>query len=158
MPVQGLKQLNRKLKELPVAAQDALRPAMEALAQDVVNLAKSLVSVEDGELRDSINWTWGDAPAGAIVLGTTRQARNKNKNMIITIYAGDDKAFYARWVEFGTSPHGLAKGGGGPPWHPGSRPFPFFYPSWRANKKRAKTRISRAINKSARAVAASGGN
>ena len=57
--------------------------------------------------------------------------------MTITIYAGDDKAFYARFVEFGTVK---------------MKAIPFFFPAYRTNKKRAKSRVRRAHTKAAKIV------
>jgi HK97 gp10 family phage protein len=67
---------------------------------------------------------------------------------------GEREGWYARLVEFGTSAHeagGKFKGA----MHPGTSARPFFYPAWRANKRRAKARISRAITRAAKKVAAS---
>lgn len=149
----GLDRLNRKLKALPQAAADAVRPVMEKIAGEMVSLAKGLVPVEYGDLKASIDWTWGEAPKGSIVLGKVK--RKQSGNLVITIFAGNDKAFYARWVEFGTSPHingGIFAGSK----HPGTRGQPFFYPAWRAIRKSAKSRIGRSIGKSARKVAQGG--
>lgn len=153
MAIQGLKRLNRKLKQLPEAVRDEISKAMEAGANEMVALAKSLVPRDSGELANSIAWTWGDAPKGAMVLGTVRASNTGN--LVITIYAGDDQSFYARWVEFGTSGHvngGLFEGSQ----HPGTAAQPFFYPSWRALRRRIKGRVTRAITKSAKRVAAGG--
>ncbi len=147
MAVQGLARLSRKLKALPKAANDAIKPIMEKVANDVVATAKSLVPVRTGKLRDSIGWTWGEAPAGTMVIGKVKD--RMSGNLAITIYAGGSKAFWARWVEFGTSSGNFAG--------TGSRAQPFFYPAWRAHRRGAKSKISRAITKSAKKVAASGG-
>lgn len=122
--------LKKRLEAIPVAVRAAIKPAMEKSAQEIVALAKALCPVNDGDLRDSIGWTWGDAPEGSIVLAASEGAALR-----ITIYAGDDEAFYARWVEFGTS-HSL--------------PEAFFIPAYRLNKKRAANRIKRAISKAVR--------
>ena len=55
--------------------------------------------------------------------------------MRITIYAGGGDAFYARFQEFGTVKM------------PAN---PFFFPVWRARRKRIKNRISRAVSKGIR--------
>jgi HK97 gp10 family phage protein len=62
--------------------------------------------------------------------------------MAITIYAGTrDKslgsadAFYARFQEFGTVK---------------MTANPFFYPAWRANRKRVKGAITRAVKRAVR--------
>ena len=152
MAVLGLSSLRRKLKRLPDAARAEIGKAMEKIAAEVVTLAKSLAPVDSGALRNSIGWTWGDAPQGAMVLG---QVKGGSGNLRITIYAGNDEAFWARWVEFGTSGHtneGLYAGSE----HPGTAAQPFFYPSWRARRRSARSRISCAINVSAKRVAAGG--
>ncbi|MER2536030.1 MAG: HK97-gp10 family putative phage morphogenesis protein [Rhizobiaceae bacterium] len=149
----GLAKLDRKLKRLPEVAKARIRAAMEEWAQDIVDLAKSLVPVDSGELRDSIGWTWGAPPRGSITIA--KVARSKlGKDLTITIYAGDERAFWARWVEFGTSEHlnrGLFKGSR----HPGTKAQPFFYPAFRANRKSGKRKVNAAIRKAAREVAAS---
>lgn len=158
----GVAGLRKKLRALPDAVKGEIRLAMEAAAQEVVNLAKSLVSVDSGDLRDSIGWTWGEPPRGSIVIGKSLPMRGAS-DMRLTIFAGNDKAFYARWVEFGTAPHSLAKGADKSSrrranlpgrQHPGSKAMPFFFPAWRALKKRTKSRVSRAITKAAKKVAA----
>lgn len=173
----GLDKLNRKLQQLPPRAEKEIRLAMEKSADEVVSLAKSLAplgiasgrnsSNNPGALRDSIGWTWGsNAPAGSVKLGSvTNGSGRRPGDLVITIYAGDDKAFYARWVEFGTKPHTitvknaptLSRGGvnfGRSVSHPGaSTSNAFFYPAYRALRKRIRTRISRAITKSIRDVA-----
>jgi len=154
--IDGLDRLKRKLGRFPEMARREIAKAMEQSAQEVVEMAKRLAPIEDGDLRDSIGWNWYAAPPGSMVLGEVRPEGTKGAgNMAIVIYAGDDKAFYARWVEFGTRPHvngGIFAG----TQHPGSRAHPFFFPSWRAMRKRAKSRVSRAITKAAKAVAAGG--
>lgn len=162
MAVQGLDRLRRKLKAIPEEAKEGIRKAMEEAAQEVVNLARHLVPVDDGDLRESIGWTWGDPPRGSIVIAKSRPRKGAD-DMRLTIFAGNDKAFYARWVEFGTAPHSLASGAdrssrrrrGGGPQHPGARAQPFFFPAYRAQRKKVKSKVSRAITAAAKKVAAS---
>lgn len=162
----GLDRLNRKLAALPAAAQKRIREAMEASAKEIVAMMRALVPTDSGALRDSINWTWGNAPKGALTLAKVSQVGSGEN--VLTIYAGDKDAYYARWVEFGTAPHNVAKGGGtvkgrkqlsagGGTGHPGSKAQPFFFVSYRALRKKAKGRVSRAITKAAKEVAAGGG-
>lgn len=163
--VLGLDRLRQKIKGLRKAARDEIVAAMEKAAADVVAMAKNLVPVDDGDLRDSIGWTWGDPPKGARVFSRSRPMKALG-DMRISIYAGDDKAFYARFVEFGTAAHSVEKGADrssrrkkklGGRMHAGARATPFFYPAWRANRKRVKSQVSRAINKAAKKVAADKG-
>lgn len=129
--------LQKKLERLPAAAKTAIMEAMAKSADDIVRIAKSLVPVDKGDLQKSIGWVWGSkAPRGSISLGTVRQG-----SLVLTIFAGNDEAYYARYIEFGTQKMAAQ---------------PFFYVSYRARRKSAKSRISRAISKAAKKVAASG--
>lgn len=156
--VEGADALKRKMRQFPERARQEIAKAMEQSAAEIVKLAKSLapVSAGGGDLRESIGWNWGGAPEGSMVLGTVRTEGKGAGNLSITIYAGDDRAFYARWVEFGTSPHTQGGRFAGTQ-HPGTPARPFFYPAYRALRKRVRSRTSRAIRNAARSVAASGG-
>jgi HK97 gp10 family phage protein len=143
MAISGLEQLRAKIRALPEAARADIRKAMEQSADEVVAMAKRLVPVDSGALRDSIGWTWGEPPKGSFAL-----ARSGPPGEAITIYAGSrDKelggrdAFYVRWVEFGTVT---------------ATAHPFFFPSWRALRRRVKSRNSRAVSKAFKKVAAGG--
>jgi HK97 gp10 family phage protein len=126
--------LNRKLKELPLAAKTKIRTAIAKSADEITSAARRLAPVDTGALRDSIDWTWDAPPKGTIVLGRA----SGGVDLTATIFAGNDKAYYARWVEFGTANLSAQ---------------PFFYPSYRSKKKAAKSRIKRAVNAAAREVA-----
>lgn len=137
-----------KLAQLPSVIEAATRQAMEEFAEQIVAQMKSIVPVKTGKLRDSIGWTWGKPPRGAkLVFVSKKSSGNENR---ITIFAGDDVAFYARWVEFGT--HARAPGkyrderkrkrNSGKYGHPATPAQPFFFPVWRANKRR----LGRTIN------------
>lgn len=150
--VLGLDRLNRKLAALPVVAQKRIREAMEQGADEIVRMMKSLCPTDSGDLRDSIAWTWGKTPKGAMTLAKVTQTGGENT---LTIYAGNADAYYARFVEFGVASHtagGLFAGAT----IPAIAKQPFFYVSYRANKRKVKGRITRAINKAAREVAAGG--
>lgn len=136
--IQGLDSLKRKLLAIPQEAKAEIRKALEQSAEEIVKLAKSLVPVDHGDLQMSISWTWGDAPKGSMVIGS--MAPSKYSDLRITIYAGGRDAFYARWIEFGTTK---------------MKAQPFFLPAYRANKKSAKSRISRSITRAAKKIAAS---
>ncbi|MBB4402539.1 MULTISPECIES: HK97-gp10 family putative phage morphogenesis protein [Rhizobium/Agrobacterium group] len=149
--IQGLDRLNRKLAKLPAVAKQMIRQAMEAKANEIVSMMKNLVPVDDGTLRDSIGWTWGKAPKGSLTIASVQAAGDSD--MTLTIYAGNREAFYARWVEFGTARHengGLFAGS----IHPGTTAQPFFFVSWRANKRRTVRAIRKASRDSAKKVAA----
>ena len=150
--IEGLDRLNRKLRALPIVAQKRIREAMAQGADEIVAMMKSLCPTDSGDLRDSIAWTWGKAPKGAMTLAKVTQTGGENT---LTIYAGNAEAFYARWVEFGTAAHtagGLFAGAT----IPAIGASPFFYVAFRANRRKVKGRITRAINKAAKEVAAGG--
>jgi phage protein, HK97 gp10 family len=151
----GLVKLQKKLDRLPKVAKDMIRDAMESAANEIVAMMKSLVPVlqepdkrrVSGALRDSIGWTWGQAPKGSFAVATMKGA-GVGGDLSITIYAGSrDKgrgaadAFYARWVEFGTRNMAAQ---------------PFFFVSWRANKKGVRRKVRAAVRKSAQTVAKGG--
>jgi HK97 gp10 family phage protein len=127
----GISRLQARLNAIPKQVRGGIKPAMEKSAAEIVAAMKTLVPVETGHLRDSIGWTWGDPPAGSVVLGKSSAL----EGLTITIYAGEGEhdVFYARFVEFGTA-HAHA--------------HPFFFPAYRLYKKRAANRIKRAIRTS----------
>jgi HK97 gp10 family phage protein len=148
-----LKQLQKKLHRLPAKVKQRIREAMEKGADEIVGMMQNLVPIGSSmALHDSIGWTYGRAPKGAMTIG---KVQSVGGDLTITIYAGNSEAFYARWVEFGTSGHtaGGKFAGATIPAIPAS---PFFYVSFRANRRRVRSRISRAINKAAKEVAAGG--
>lgn len=142
----GLVKLHKKLQRMPEVGKNQIKAAMEKSAEEIVSMMRSLVPEKSGALRDSIGWTWGKAPKGAMTLGNVAAA-SLGGELTITIYAGtrdkslgDRDAFYARFVEFGTQNMAAQ---------------PFFFPSYRANKKRSNSRIRRAVTKAAKEVASS---
>jgi HK97 gp10 family phage protein len=137
--MEGKEALRAKLRALPDAIKAQIAAALEAGAQEIVRLAQSLVPIDQGDLRKSIGYTFGAAPKGSVVLA---QSSGEQSDLRITIYAGDSDAFYARWIDFGTQK---------------MRARPFFFPAYRANKRRVRSRITRAVNKAARTVAKGGG-
>ncbi|KKB81019.1 HK97 family phage protein [Devosia soli] len=149
----GLDRLKRKLKRFPAVVEAEIKAAIEQSANEIVALAKSLVPTDSGDLRNSIAWTYGDAPQGAIILGKVKSS--SSGNLRITVFAGGPDAYYARFIEFGTAPH-LNGGRFAGSKNPGTAAQPFFYPAYRASRKRARGRVTRAVNKAAKRVAAGG--
>lgn len=129
--VDGLDKFNARWRKIPKAARVNVRAAMEDLANDIVEEMWSRAPHgATGVLGASIGWTWGEAPKGSLTIGTV--GGREYGALRITIYAGGGDAFYARFQEFGTVKM------------PAN---PFFFPVWRARKRRVKGRISRAISK-----------
>lgn len=134
MSVLGMARLRRQLTvDIPRSVTKAARDALALGAAELVDEMRRLVPVDKGDLRDSIGWTFGDAPAGALVLDTM----GGGDTLKVTVYAGGRDAFYAWFQEFGTK---------------NMAPNPFFFPSYRKMKRRIKSRITRSINKAIRAL------
>ena len=79
----------KKLRAVPVAARKAMRQQLRANAVELVATMKGFAPVEDGDLRESIDWH-----------DTSDASR-----ISVKVTAGSRKAFYGVWVEFG---HGNA--------------------------------------------------
>lgn len=133
-------QFRARLNRVSSAARQAAVVAMEQGAEELVEAMRRMAPVlkkpdpdrRAGALRDSIRWTWGSAPKGAMVLDRLDSGR-ETAEMRITIYAGNKEAFYARFVEFGT--------------RTGIPAQPFFYPAYRSLRRRIRARITREIRK-----------
>jgi HK97 gp10 family phage protein len=137
MMVQGLENLNKTFREIPQKVLDEVAKQLEKEATKLVGEMKRLAPIESGALRDSIGWTWGDAPKGSITVGKVRGT--EYGRTAITIYAGTrDKslgsadAFYAVFQEFGTVKMAAN---------------PFFFPVWRSNKTRVRANIKAAVGR-----------
>ncbi len=148
MKILGRRKLERRLAQMPETARAEIRIAMEKSADEIVAGMKLLVPVDTGKLRDTVGWTWGEAPKGALILGRTKKASIASRaGLSITIYAGDETTMVgkrsqfqlARLIEFGTVEMAAQ---------------PFFFPAWRLGRKRARRRIARAASKAAKKVAA----
>lgn len=156
-----------KISLLPASVGAAVRDAMEQSAQEIVDAMKNFVPVDTGALKNSIAWCWGPPPINAKILKTIGQRPQADtKDFRITIYAGDYEAYYAGWVEFGTRAraagqyrdekgHRRNAGKGG---HAATPAQPFFYPIWRAYKKRLRLRITRNVNAAIKKLAAQNGH
>ncbi|MFG1333989.1 HK97-gp10 family putative phage morphogenesis protein [Xanthobacter autotrophicus] len=165
MAILGLPSLRRKLRAMPDMAKAEIMLAMEAAAEDIVRMAKNLVPVDKGDLLLSISWTWGDPPKGVKLVAKSKKVKGLG-DLRITVFAGNDEAFYARWVEFGTKATPARASRRNRNYrrtlvmtkeykaHAATPAQPFFFPAYRANKKRVKSRVSRAITKAAKKVAA----
>lgn len=142
MKIENLERFKRKLAAMPAVAREEIRAAIAASAEEIVDLMKRMVPVDKGDLRDSIAWTWGNAPKGTTVLATSSsRGAAADAGLVATIYAGGGDAYHAFWVEFGTV---------------NMKAQPFFFPAFRIGKKRARSRIARATTKAAKKVAAGG--
>lgn len=147
-------QLLAKMRALPAEVRSAIKQALAEGADEITDMQKRLASVKSGDLRDSIGSTFGDyKPDNSNVRGVSvKGGVSGDPDLTVTIHAGDEKAWYARLVEFGTPPH-INGGKFAGSLHPGATAKPFFYPPYRALRRRVKSRITRATTKAAKKVA-----
>lgn len=137
--VQGLGEWKRKWGSLPGKLRDEIIRTLEQNAEELVAEMKQNAPELSGALRESIGWTWGDAPEGSMAIGTVRGG---DETLQITIYAGNEKTIVtnksggkfqlAKLQEFGTK--NMAAN-------------PYFYPVYRLRKRRLKSRLTRNANK-----------
>lgn len=145
--VQGVAQLNRKLTaNVPAKVLAATRKAMEQGANELVAMMKRLVPVDEGTLRDSIGWTWGEAPAGSMKLA---ESKTVSRGLKITVYAGNEKTIVTNSRGEGWQNAALQEFG-----RQGVAAQPFFFPSYRAMRKRIKSRVTRAMRAAIKAESA----
>ncbi len=136
--------LKAQLDRTPQIAVQAAREAMEKGADEIVALMKASAPRRYGDLIDSIAWTWGDAPDGALIVDEVRTGPRQGlqyTTLRLTIYVG---VWYAHFPEFGTAPHAQPKRGTD---HPGTSAQPYFFPSWRAKKAAFRRKIRAAVRR-----------
>lgn len=167
----GLKSLQAKLKRIPIEARSAIKQALAESADEIVAMQRNLAPKKSRALEESIVATFGDGSVPKYAAFQSRSGRKTIKSndpdLSVTITAGNNKVRYAHLVEFGTKAHvikaknakAMGKDGifGTKVDHPGAEAKPFFYPAYRALRKRVKGRISRATNRAAKQVASGGG-
>jgi HK97 gp10 family phage protein len=120
--VQGLDRLRAKLRAMPEKARTRMREALVKSAGELVSAQKSLAerSRHTGTVIDSIH------------------ARDGAHDLSQEVVAGEGKAFYARFLEFGTVK---------------APAQPFFFPAYRLLRKKFKTRIRSATSKAVKEAA-----
>lgn len=141
--IEGLEKTLARIKAMPAAAQAQISQALEKGATELVAMQKRLAPVEEGDLRDSIEWHWtGQGDAGQGNDSAYRQSAKGAAHLAVTITAGGaPKSGHAGWVEFSTA---------AAPGHAATPAQPFFFPAYRALQKRIRSRIARAMGKAVR--------
>lgn len=113
----SLEALNRRFAAMGEAARVDVRAELEKGADRIVTLSRSLAPVDDGDLRDSI------------------QKKDGEHRQQVLVTAGDEKAFYASFVEHGTQDK---------PAHP------FFFPAYRALRRSITGRVNKVMRDAAK--------
>lgn len=140
----GRDRMRKVLKALPKTVRRQLRYAIIQQAEAIAAMQRNLAPVKTGALRDSIKVTPGDEDLPAYAALKSRRTE-KDPELCAIISAGNPKVRYSHLVEFGSAPH-TNEGKFAGTVNPGARAQPFFYPGFRAGKRRAQL----AINKAAR--------
>ena len=146
----GLEELE---EDLTVNAIEIIRNAaatqMEIEAEQLVNQLEMVAPVYNGPethrsdgtpiikgaLKASLDWHWVGARDRQFQTRGSGQFKRKSLKLVVT--AGSDAAFYVRWVEFGT-----ATWAGNP----------FFFVTYRNNRRGMQSRITRAITGSIKRI------
>lgn len=150
--VQGREKLLRKLRLLPPKARELIGNALREGGAVVAADAKRRVPKVSGQLLRSIKVVSGNyTPDNANVRGFGGPSQG-DPELTVRVVAGNKIAWYARLVEFGTRPH-ILKGRFEGARHPGSKARPFFFPAYRANKRRVSFRVGKAIRQSVKEIA-----
>lgn len=167
MQIKGKDKFLKQIDALPRALKDEIRNALKMSGEEMVDLAKRFAPVKSGALRNSISYTFGrPRPENANVRGVSSAGENARDakgetGLLVTVHAGDARAWYASLVEFGTAPHEIKpKRPGGllnvqgrlveKVDHPGASANPYFFPAYRLSRGRAKARLSRSIRNGAK--------
>jgi HK97 gp10 family phage protein len=140
-----------KMAAMPPAVRSAVKQALAQGADEITEAMQRQAPEDTGKLKRSIRQTWGGGKvAYSSLAGSAGEAGDPD--LSVRISAGDSSVRYAHLVEFGTAPHlngGLFAGSR----HPGTAPRPFFFPVFRAYRRRARSRISRATTRAVKKVA-----
>lgn len=146
--ITGRDRLRFVLTKLPKEQRRQLRTAILAGADDIAAMQRRLAPFRTGELRKSIVVTPADRDIPRYA--TLKSSRTvKDPELAAIISSGNSKVRYAHLVEFGTAPHeneGRFPG----TLNPGAPPQPFFYPGFRAMKRRVQNKINRTARKAIR--------
>lgn len=137
MGVTTARKFARRLAAIPQKTRENLSKAIAQGADEITAVQKAGVPVDDGTLRNSITWQWGgdgiykqlagDAKLSAVIMAG-------GISTTIPVRKGVSASYdYALAQEFGTKKMAAN---------------PFFFPAYRLQKRRVKSRITRAMNKS----------
>jgi HK97 gp10 family phage protein len=130
----SIERLRQQLLRVPKEAQAEIRKALTIAAEQITTTQRSFAPVEDGTLRDSIRHS--PMPESSGRFGVQIEAGGPTTTRIVR--DGQSATYdYALAKEFGTK---------------NAPAESFFFPGYRANKKRAKARVNRAIKKAAKAA------
>lgn len=142
-----------KLLRMPEAIKREINQILKTQAEKITRLQKRLAPRSSGDLQNSIGYTFGvykaaNANVRGLSVGETSLAQ-ADARLSVTIHAGDEKAYYAKWIEFGIAGPWTIGGRveGQRLQHPGFTGQPYFYPAYRAYAKPTKAALRSAIRR-----------
>lgn len=132
----GLSSFQKRMKAVPLAARQAVQPALMKGAEEIAALQRGLAPDDPAtsapDLKSSIEVTGPGRATPAYSQPGGSMVVPKNA---VAITAGNSDVRYPHLQEFGTRNH-VAQ--------------PFFWPGFRLGRKRAMNRVKRAIGKAIR--------
>lgn len=161
---EGREKLTRKLQKLVPEAEKEYSKAIETGARELAGAIAARAPRDSGEYVASIEADKLSSRPGKSQVGI-QQTKDPNAWGIFANYIW-------RFIEYGTRAHVIkAKNASRLVWrnetgdtvaaarvsHPGQAAQPHIFPTYRAMRKRIRSRVTRAINKAVRKVAAGGG-
>lgn len=124
----------RRIARLAPAIKEKIKEGLAESADELVAAQKKAAPKRTGKLAEAIIWEWG-------AIGRA----NSNPEFTITVHiAAGPQRRIGPLVEFGVAPH-INEGIYAGTQNPGFPAEPFFYPIYRAYKKRIKSRARRAV-------------
>lgn len=129
-------EVRKRFLKISRNVQKAVNPAVIKSANELAALQRTIAPVDSGALRDSIKVT---GPGERTPEDLHPDGSQVVPDAAAVVSAGDEKAYYAHMVEYGTART------------QGRNARPFFWPAYRLLKKRMTRRIKSAITKAIKA-------
>jgi HK97 gp10 family phage protein len=154
MAMQNRARLLAKLAKIQGKPRAKIREALQKNAEELTAMQGRFAPTDSGALKASIGYTFGQYTAPNANVRGVGSSGAGDPDLTVHVHAGDERAWYARIVEFGTrAPRTIQNfyGQKGVKVTVGAMPAqPFFYPAYRVLKKRMKSRVTRAARKAIR--------
>lgn len=142
--------LSKRLAAISTEIVAHVRPALIQGADDLADVARALVAIEEGDLKASITVTPPGGMTPAYAEGGGRRLAGENQALVT---AGNTDTRHGHLIEFGTDPH-VNGGQFSGSQHPGTEAAPFLHPAARLTSARTRRRIARAIGQAVRKAGA----
>ncbi|MBH1973980.1 MAG: HK97 gp10 family phage protein [Rhodobacteraceae bacterium] len=132
--------LAKRLNAIPREIVRQVRPALVASANDLASVARALVHMDKGDLKESIAVTAPGETTPAYAEGGGKRTAGENQALVTV---GNPEVRHGHFQEFGTVKQ---------------EAHPFLRPATRLTRDKNKRRIGRAIGQAIRTAARGGGN